>query len=328
MNVVFFVHAWAGTHNSGAEWTVQHYAKFLHQKGCNIEVILPENQIYPDGEKFAFIKFITGYYSNEFFLALSNADVVFTHLDNTGVAINWTRHFKKHLIFLSHNDHDYRIVRAKQANISVVYNNKANEKNVGGGAYPNPSIVCKPPIFPDDVKYNRKHGQNVTLINCNENKGGKILIELAKRLPKIKFLGVLGSYGEQIIDDTYKNLKYVPQTPDIHLIYGKSNIVLMPSDYESYGRVALEAAINRLPVICTPTDGLKECLGAAGLYFDREDIDGMAKKIEELMTDEILYDFHQNIMRNLAEERLKYQDQELDAFYTFIVDKAKRDYNE
>ena len=328
MNVVFFVHAWAGTHNSGAEWTVQHYAKFLHQKGCSIEVILPENQIYPDGEKFAFIKFITGYYSNDFFLALSNADVVFTHLDNTGVAINWARHFKKHLIFLSHNDHDYRIVRARQANISVVYNNKANEKNVGGGPYPNPSIVCKPPIFPDDVKYNRKHGQNVTLINCNENKGGHILVELAKRLPKIKFLGVLGSYGEQIIDDTYKNLKYVAQTPDIHLIYGKSNIVLMPSDYESYGRVALEAAINRLPVICTPTDGLKECLGAAGLYFDREDIDGMAKKIEELMTDEILYDFHQNIMRNLAEERLKYQDQELEAFYTFIVDKAKRDYNE
>lgn len=328
MNVVFFVHAWAGTHNSGAEWTVQHYAKYLNQKGCSIKVILPENQIYPDGEKFGFIKFITGYYSNEFFLALSNADVVFTHLDNTGVAINWARHYKKHLIFLSHNDHDYRIVRARQLNISVVYNNKANQKNVSGGAYPNPSIVCKPPIFPDDVKYNRKHGQNVTLINCNENKGGKILVELAKRLPKIKFLGVLGSYGEQIIDDTYKNLKYVAQTPDIHLIYGKSNIILMPSDYESYGRVALEAAINRLPVICTPTDGLKECLGAAGLYFDRNDIDGMAKKIEELMTDEILYDFHQNIMRNLAEERLKYQDQELDAFYTFILDKAKRDYNE
>lgn len=328
MNVVFFVHAWAGTHNSGAEWTVQHYAKFLHQKGCNIEVILPENQIYPDGEKFAFIKFITGYYSNDFFLALQNANVIFTHLDSTGIAINWARHYKKHLVFLSHNDHDYRIVRARQLNISVVYNNKANQKNVAGGPYPNPTIVCKPPIFPDDVKYNRKHGQNVTLINCNENKGGKILVELAKRLPKIKFLGVLGSYGEQIIDDTYKNLKYVPQTPDVHLVYGKSNIVLMPSDYESYGRVALEAAINRLPVICTPTDGLKECLGAAGLYFDREDIDGMAKKIEELMTDEILYDFHQNIMRNLAEERLKYQDQELEQFYTFIVDKAKRDYNE
>ena len=328
MNVVFFVHAWAGTHNSGAEWTVQHYAKFLYQKGCNIEVILPENQIYPDGEKFAFIKFITGYYSNDFFLALQNADVIFTHLDSTGIAINWSRHYKKHLVFLSHNDHDYRIVRARQLNISVVYNNKANQKNVAGGAYPNPTIVCKPPIFPDDVKYNRKHGQNVTLINCNENKGGKILVELAKRLPKIKFLGVLGSYGEQIIDDTYKNLKYVPQTPDVHLVYGKSNIILMPSDYESYGRVALEAAINRLPVICTPTDGLKECLGAAGLYFEREDIDGMAKKIEELMTDEILYDFHQNIMRNLAEERLKYQDQELEAFYTFIVDKAKRDYNE
>jgi hypothetical protein len=33
-------------------------------------------------------------------------------------------------------------------------------------------------------------------------------------------------------------------------------------------------------------------------------------------------------MRNLADERLKYQDQELERFYTFIVDKAKKPYNE
>jgi hypothetical protein len=33
-------------------------------------------------------------------------------------------------------------------------------------------------------------------------------------------------------------------------------------------------------------------------------------------------------MRNLADERLKYQEEELERFYTFIVDKAKRQYNE
>jgi glycosyltransferase involved in cell wall biosynthesis len=328
MKVVFFIHAWAGTHNSGAEWTAHHYAKFLHEKGAEISVILPENQIHPTGEKFDFIKFIVGYFSNDFFLALQNADVIFTHLDSTGIAINWSQHYKKQLIFLSHNDHDYRSIRFKANNIHVVYNNTANKKNIEGGQYPNESIVCKPPIFVEDVKYNRKHGKNVTLINCNENKGGRILIELAKRLPKIKFLGVLGSYGEQIIDDTLPNLKYVEQTSEVHLIYGKSNIILVPSDYESYGRVGLEAAINRLPVICTPTDGLKECLGAAGLYFDRNDFDGMAKKITELMSDEILYDFHQNIMRVLAEERIRYQTQELENFYNFIADKAKRQYNE
>lgn len=328
MKIVFFVHAWAGTHNSGAEWTAHHYAKYLHQRGCQISVILPEGEKTPEGEKFEFIKFIIGHYSNEFFLTLKNSDLIITHLNCTGNAINWSRHYRKQLVFLSHNDHDYRNIRFKPQNIHVVYNNKANMKNVEGGQYPNDSIVCKPPIFADDVKYNRKHGQYVTLINCNENKGGKILIELAKRLPKIKFLGVLGSYGDQIQDHTLKNLKYVPQTADVHLIYGKSNIILMPSDYESYGRVALEAAINRLPVICTPTDGLKECLGNAGLYYDRNDIDGMAKKIEELMKDQILYDFHQNIMRNLAKERLIYQDQELDNFYNFIIDKANRQFND
>lgn len=328
MKIVFFIHAWAGTHNSGAEWTAHHYAKYLHDRGSEISVILPENQIYPTDEKFSFIKFIVGYFTNDFFLALQNADVIFTHLDSTGVAINWAQHYKKQLIFLSHNDHDYRNIRFKANNIHVIYNNKANEKNVKGGKYPNDSIVCKPPIFPEDVKYNRKHGKNVTLINCNENKGGQILVKLATKLPKIKFLGVLGSYGEQIIDDTLPNLKYVAQTSEVHLIYGKSNIILIPSDYESYGRVGLEAAINRLPVICTPTDGLKECLGNAGLYFERDDIEGMANKIQELMKDEILYDFHQNIMRNLAEERLVYQSQELENFYIFVTNKAQKTYND
>lgn len=328
MNAVFFVHAWAGTHNSGAEWTVQHYAKYLHSKGAKITAILPESEQKPTGDKFKFIKFVKGYYDNDFFVTLQNADIIFTHLNCTGLAINWARHYRKQLIFLSHNDHDYRYVRYKPQNIHVVYNNTANMRNVEGGAYPNDSIICKPPIFEDDVMHNRKHGKYITLINCNENKGGRILIELAKKLPQYKFLGVLGSYGEQIIDETLKNLKYVPQTQDVHLIYGKSNIILMPSDYESYGRVALESAINRLPVICTPTDGLKECLGDAGIYYDRHDIEGMAEMIIKLMGDEILYDFHQNIMRNLATEMLEYQNHELDNFYNFIKNKAKLKYHD
>jgi glycosyltransferase involved in cell wall biosynthesis len=328
MNVVFFVHAWAGTSNSGAEWTAHHYAKYLHQRGCKITVLLPENYLIHEGEKFNFISFYSGYYTNDFNKSLSESDIIFTHLDCTGNAINWSRYFKKQLIFLSHNDHDYRLIRFKHQNIHVVYNNKANKKNVNGGAYPNDSIICKPPIIPEDVTYNRKHGKYVTLINCNENKGGKILIELAKRLPKIKFLGVLGSYGEQIIDTSVKNIRYVEQTSSINLIYGKSNIILVPSAYESYGRVAIEAAINRLPVICTPTDGLVECLGNAGIYFERNDIDLMAEKIKELMEDEILYDFHQNIMRNLATSVMNYQTQELENFYTFIKNKSKNSYNE
>jgi glycosyltransferase involved in cell wall biosynthesis len=327
MNVVFFVHAWAGTSNSGAEWTAHHYAKFLHDKGCSISVILPEGQVFPEEERFEFITFISQY-SKGFYACLNASQIIITHLNCTGSAINWARVYKKQLIFLSHNDSDYRIIRSKWQNIHVVYNNKANKKNVSGGTYQNDSIICKPPIIPEDVMYNRKHGKYVTLINCNENKGGKILIELAKRLPKIKFLGVLGSYGDQIIDTSIKNIRYVEQTSSINLIYGKSNIILVPSAYESYGRVALEAAINRLPVICTPTDGLVECLGNAGIYFERNEIDLMAEKIKELMEDEILYDFHQNIMRNLATAVMNYQTQELENFYTFIKNKSKNSYNE
>jgi glycosyltransferase involved in cell wall biosynthesis len=56
----------------------------------------------------------------------------------------------------------------------------------------------------------------------------------------------------------------------------------MPSNYETYGMVAREAGVSGIPVICTPTDGLKENLGEAGIYVDYRDIDGYEKAIREL----------------------------------------------
>ena len=40
----------------------------------------------------------------------------------------------------------------------------------------------------------------------------------------------------------------------------------MPSNYESWGMVAAEALANGIPVICSPTPGLKENCSDAAIY--------------------------------------------------------------
>jgi len=58
----------------------------------------------------------------------------------------------------------------------------------------------------------------------------------------------------------------------------------MPSEYESWGRVGVEAMASGIPVIAHPTPGLQESLGDAGVFVDRNDIDGWERAIRRLLT--------------------------------------------
>lgn len=63
----------------------------------------------------------------------------------------------------------------------------------------------------------------------------------------------------------------------------------MPSYYESWGRVAVEAMSLGIPVIAHPTPGLKESLGDAGLFANRDSIDQWVRLIDKLKTDPWFY---------------------------------------
>ncbi|WP_262928542.1 glycosyltransferase family 4 protein [Streptomyces sp. CBMA152] len=47
-------------------------------------------------------------------------------------------------------------------------------------------------------------------------------------------------------------------------VYSRSRVILMPSLYESWGRVAVEAFASGIPVIAHTTPGLVESMGEAG----------------------------------------------------------------
>ncbi len=129
----------------------------------------------------------------------------------------------------------------------------------------------------------------VTLINLNESKGGQILIELAKAMPEVQFLGVEGGYGDQIRDHSIRNITYIPKTDKIEDVYAKSQIVLMPSTLETWGRVAIEAMASGVPVIINDIQGMREACQEGALVANRNDLAEWIRLIRRLRNNPMFY---------------------------------------
>jgi glycosyltransferase involved in cell wall biosynthesis len=129
-------------------------------------------------------------------------------------------------------------------------------------------MIIPPVINPD--RYRTDRGDAMTLVNLNANKGAKTFFDLARQFQYRPFIGVEGSYGRQMKpSQRLMNLTIIRHTPNIREVYGQTRILLMPSQTETWGRVALEAACSGIPTIAHPSPGVVEALGDAGLYADR-----------------------------------------------------------
>lgn len=151
-----------------------------------------------------------------------------------------------------------------------------------------PSMVVHPLVNPDDYAVSSSK-RYVTLVNLYENKGPHVLYYLARENPDVEFLGVRGGYGKQEIEEL-DNVTIWDNQADARDIYAVTKVILMPSDYETYGRIAVEAAASGIPSITTPTPGLKEALDYAGNYVNREDLPLWDVKLKKMLLDENFYE--------------------------------------
>ena len=137
------------------------------------------------------------------------------------------------------------------------------------------------------------HGDCITLVNANMNKGVHQFLEMARKLPERKFLGVLPYYGERQVPPSPSNVEWVPFNDDVRTILKRTRILLVPSYYESFGRIAVEAMLNRIPVVYSvpagksvypggSTEGLHEWIQPAGIGCNRENIDEWITSIRSL----------------------------------------------
>jgi glycosyltransferase involved in cell wall biosynthesis len=141
-----------------------------------------------------------------------------------------------------------------------------------------------PFIDPTYVLAEKRDPKHVLLVNPSLAKGAAIVIRLAMILegerPDITF-EVVESRGnwEALVRQVTKqfgeerssldNVILTPNTPDMRPIYARAKVLLALSLWwESFGRVAAEAAMNGIPVLHTNRGGLPEAAGKAGIKYD------------------------------------------------------------
>lgn len=282
MNILFSIHLYLPRHVCGAELMAHTMIKDLQSKGHNVRVLLHQANYYKITNNYTWDGVDVFPPSPAVIEGLFRwSHCVFTHLDYTRWTIGMAGMYKKPLFHLIHNTHKYPEIELAQNPQFIVYNSLHAKDKL---QYNWSNFILTPPVDYREYDANVETIDNeyITLINVNENKGGKIFAEIARALPNRKFLGVIGSYDEQIIQNL-PNLTYTDKTTDILSIYKKTKILLMPSAYESWGRTATEAMSSGIPVICTDTDGLKENCGKAGIYVkDRNDIKAWVNEITKL----------------------------------------------
>lgn len=258
------VGAWLATHE---------YLRHLVVLGHDVTAIVLRSR--KPGWEVDGVEVITGLRGRTYCTAAAaGADVVLSHAGDGGYGLGVARQVRRPAVRMVHG-HGHGQV----GDPALAVFNSAALLDLSG--YTGPAIVCHPPVHPDDWPTDRRDAEAVTLVNLSRDKGIKTAWRMAERQPARHFLGVRGGYGEQVRPRA-RNFEVIPTVRDMRPVYLRTRVLLMPSVFESWGMVGVEAMASAIPVIAHPTPGLEESLGAAGIFVDREDIDGWVAALDAL----------------------------------------------
>lgn len=277
MRVLAYLHMAPPHHNAGAELMAHTLLRDLYRRGHEIRVLvarMPGDTYVHEG-----VTYSRGSSIPEVGRWFRWCDVAVTHLDLTRVAVQHANRYRKPLAHLVHNDRqlEFHGVEPGRGTLAV-FNSRWIADTVD---WPGESLVIRPPVVAAD--YRTVPGGCLTLINLSLSKGAEVFYELAERMPEHRFLGVRGSYGRQVVPRRLPaNVTIVGNTPGIKAVYARTRVLLMPSDYESWGRVAVEAAVSGIPTVAHPTPGLRESLGSGGIFADRDDVSAWESVLRRL----------------------------------------------
>lgn len=135
--------------------------------------------------------------------------------------------------------------------------------------------------------------------------------QLLTTLPDLHlvFVGKPNSNGEKdkawAEQNNYKNIVYTGFLDDNQLawLYKHCGAYVFPSLMEGFGLPALEAMVYDAPVVSSNATCLPEVYGNAAHYFNPEDVDEMAERIKDVLTDDKL---RKTLITNSKKQLKKY----------------------
>ena len=71
---------------------------------------------------------------------------------------------------------------------------------------------------------------------------------------------------------------------------------------QTWGRTAVEAMSSGIPVVVSPTPGLRECCSDAAIYCDRGDLDSWVTTLRKLKEDKEFYNYRSRVALERARE--------------------------
>jgi L-malate glycosyltransferase len=100
-------------------------------------------------------------------------------------------------------------------------------------------------------------------------------------------------------------VEFLGKQDNVNELLGLSDLMLMPSEMESFGLAALEAMACRVPAIATRVGGVPELIddGENGLLFEVGDIDGMAAGALSLLNDPARLEAMASAARRTAQDK-------------------------
>mgnify|MGYP001157843885 CR=1 FL=1 len=217
---------------------------------------------------------------------LGSYDVMISHHKEAPGAFELARSAGKPTVLIVHSNLPYNRRFLDTDPDLVVYNTEWVRRHFARLGYNVPSVVVHPPVYGEDHRTVR--GDMVTLVNAIPDKGVKTFEAIAKAMPRTRFLLVEGGY----LKDRQKrvqlpNVTWQPHTDNMKRdVWSRTRVLLVPSSYESYGMVGVEAMHSGIPVIAHPTPGLRESLGSAGTFINRTDTIRWVRAIRRLWNDE------------------------------------------
>lgn len=277
MRVLMLAHQWIPEHNAGAEVMVHAMLRALVVRGHEVDVTLSRQT----GEPYV-LDGVRVWPGRDPKTLIPDAGLLVTHLENTPVATLLGRWHRLPVVQVWHNTLAVTKRYAPAAALGVANSEwmHADFKAALGPTMPR-SLVTRPPVSAAD--YATTPGDMVTLINLRPDeespggvvlgKGAELFWQLAALMPDVKFLGVKGAYGTQMVRDlpNVEVIEHVPHGRMRDEVYSRTRVLLVPSNYESWGRVAVEAMSSGIPIVFHPTPGLMESVGLTGWPAQRDD---------------------------------------------------------